>query len=1199
MQTDINAINEIDAIASYNNIKKIENTIKETEEKLAAAKKKQSEANDNASELDRKEDEYNREKAYHDRLIQRREIISRCISEYHSLRSTWSEVAEDACKKAALLNLKVTISAAGINVEQVTVCGGIYSDFSYSSSQQPVITGTFKFNGDIANDFRKRILKIFPAWLTMAKAFWRVWEETDKLYKPNYDTTCEDVSRALNTDITKQEEKLKVLGSELTKLKNKDFGNPRLSIESLSKDLNNLKEDLKKEQGKYNYIYENDPILGILSKLKGHKYYGKEWLDRVKDLAMTRTELRGLQMPGGMLDLRKHKNIFISSPDSPQLRSEYFKALLATYLLAFPVGKINIDIIEKDPAPKLIHDLDRSICKITDYKNNQGVSEVINRIKQYYIELEGINNGQIPTQLTVFYGYDDRSFETIVKDLNDVITNGPTRGLHFIAVGSESFTPAQSSLLKNKFNPVGFHAPDDLFNNNDAIAIITETDSSGKETGKRKESFERWIFNHFKTYAKVTGNKVCPSLADGTFYDRKNRFTEITAPDDDKPKMAVPFGEKTNGSVMNLELSSNAASCAFIVGQTGSGKSYLLHSILSNMMLKYDTTAVELILMDFKTAGVELNYYKDVPHVSHLLVNGNDKQIVQEILKSIKVEMENRGNAFKELGCDEISNYNKKAKSKGLSTYPYMIMAVDECSGLFDSDQGVGMAADEIKKIITTIAKEGRSQGIFMILATQTYHGSGIPRDVIKQFNTFLLMKCSAEDVTDCDINDNDLKNRVGSLKQGEVVMYRKTDNSKAEGKVYDYAGKKEHDDDEMGIYKKKTIEYLRDVNNYSKPGKDPFYFSSNARAYFDEYNKEFSAMRESVEHNKICLIPGRRISTDQMPVVCELKQTHGNNVLILGANGERQAERVLWSSVMSLWGSAMKRDAESQFYIIDNAPDGKPLKELKPVNEISGLKNVTILSDNLRHIGIGEAFADVLLRNVELEKEKAEKDAEMEELSLADLVRKQQSVKSGDRRKFHPIFLVLPNHELFVSQLTKDFKVPKKLKDNPEYSAQQGTSREEATDTKARFGVEIYKPGTSTSAPSPASSQSLRNIVDSIKTYADALGYILKYGPEVGAYVIVQTSDLDKIIPDKNLSGNDLNHLFSEIIMLRMPIAAAERINLGCHRLVIELPADIDRLRALIYSPYASSDNLSYLIPFDFPKEDKIGNLFKKLREF
>ena len=58
-----------------------------------------------------------------------------------------------------------------------------------------------------------------------------------------------------------------------------------------------------------------------------------------------------------------------------------------------------------------------------------------------------------------------------------------------------------------------------------------------------------------------------------------------------------------------LDLDINRYNSFVITGETGSGKSVLLDQIILQMISKYTSEELRLILID--TAGVELNYYKD------------------------------------------------------------------------------------------------------------------------------------------------------------------------------------------------------------------------------------------------------------------------------------------------------------------------------------------------------------------------------------------------------------------------------------------------------------------------------------------------------------------------------------------------------------------------------------------------------------
>ena len=79
---------------------------------------------------------------------------------------------------------------------------------------------------------------------------------------------------------------------------------------------------------------------------------------------------------------------------------------------------------------------------------------------------------------------------------------------------------------------------------------------------------------------------------------------------------------------------------AFVIGETGSGKSRFLHDIIINMIAKYSPEDVELYLMDFK--GVEFNPYRDIKHSRVILVDRADERITYEVIRELQDKMEQR-----------------------------------------------------------------------------------------------------------------------------------------------------------------------------------------------------------------------------------------------------------------------------------------------------------------------------------------------------------------------------------------------------------------------------------------------------------------------------------------------------------------------------------------------------------------------------
>ena len=60
--------------------------------------------------------------------------------------------------------------------------------------------------------------------------------------------------------------------------------------------------------------------------------------------------------------------------------------------------------------------------------------------------------------------------------------------------------------------------------------------------------------------------------------------------------------------------------------------------------------------------------------------------------------------------------------------------------------RGSRMVKQEIQTIITKISKEGRSQGVHLLLATQTLAGAEISNEILNNITDHYLLKCSIAD---------------------------------------------------------------------------------------------------------------------------------------------------------------------------------------------------------------------------------------------------------------------------------------------------------------------------------------------------------------------------------------------------------------------------------------------------------------------
>lgn len=143
-----------------------------------------------------------------------------------------------------------------------------------------------------------------------------------------------------------------------------------------------------------------------------------------------------------------------------------------------------------------------------------------------------------------------------------------------------------------------------------------------------------------------------------------------------------------------------------VAGQTGSGKSVMINTILTSLLYRNGPSDLKMILVDPKQ--VELKPYDDIPHLLTPVITEPEKCI--SALKWAVAEMERRYKALAGNGNRNIVEYNNKMKEAGM---PYIVIVIDELADL------MMMAARDVEALIVRIAQKARAVGIHLVLATQ------------------------------------------------------------------------------------------------------------------------------------------------------------------------------------------------------------------------------------------------------------------------------------------------------------------------------------------------------------------------------------------------------------------------------------------------------------------------------------------------
>jgi len=152
-----------------------------------------------------------------------------------------------------------------------------------------------------------------------------------------------------------------------------------------------------------------------------------------------------------------------------------------------------------------------------------------------------------------------------------------------------------------------------------------------------------------------------------------------------------------------------------LAGQTGSGKSVLLHVMITGLAARYSPAEIRFVLVDGK-GGVEFAAYRDLPHAQVVCLR-TSPSIARSVLSDFKAEMDDRWKKFQQHGVNKLEEYRKKT---GLAM-PRMLMVVDEFQQLLQGDPDQGAS------LLTAVLETGRAAGTHLLLASQTFEARGFP----------------------------------------------------------------------------------------------------------------------------------------------------------------------------------------------------------------------------------------------------------------------------------------------------------------------------------------------------------------------------------------------------------------------------------------------------------------------------------------
>lgn len=174
-------------------------------------------------------------------------------------------------------------------------------------------------------------------------------------------------------------------------------------------------------------------------------------------------------------------------------------------------------------------------------------------------------------------------------------------------------------------------------------------------------------------------------------------------------KTAFALGKDIGGSCVVADIAKFPH--VLIAGQTGSGKSVCINSLILSILFKARPDEVKMIMVDPKM--VELGVYNGIPHL--LIPVVTDPKNAAAALNWAVGEMQNRYNLLKDNNVRNLKGYNALMEEKGEpdSKLPEIVIIIDEFADLMLA------ARNEVEDAINRLAALARAAGMYLVVATQ------------------------------------------------------------------------------------------------------------------------------------------------------------------------------------------------------------------------------------------------------------------------------------------------------------------------------------------------------------------------------------------------------------------------------------------------------------------------------------------------
>lgn len=500
------------------------------------------------------------------------------------------------------------------------------------------------------------------------------------------------------------------------------------------------------------------------------------------------------------------------------------------------------------------------------------------------IQAYNIDAGQNaePYQVLMVMDFPAEFNESSLKLMEQIIATGPKCGVYTVLLKSEEqYAKVDEKKLKPLVNNIMSNVSAFVASGN-GIAF-----DNVEYNGKKIE------FDIPASLGNEELNKVIPILKAGI----KNAerivigFEKIIPKKEDwfkgdcSSELSIPIGVHGANNIQNLTFGVGGSHHALVAGQTGAGKSSLLHTIIMSALIKYPANQLQVFLVDFKR-GVEFKIYANYSLENFKVIAiESEREFGCSVLEFLDREQSRRADLFKRFNVDNVEDYRKESGE----TLPRILLIIDEFHVLFSKDTSDVMSKNSAA-YLEQIIRQGRAFGIHIILASQTMTNiGGINNGVWGQVGVRIALKCPKSDAKFVLGSDNDGVDLLSADNPGQAVYNSDCGNVIA-NTIFRVAYIEQHDQDE----------YLKYISTNSQRFGYPNTRVMLSNVEDNIYNPfQKFARGENVNFDENSILIGESLKlVNNMRMV--FKNKNSSNMLVIG-NDEQKARTLFTFAALSM----------------------------------------------------------------------------------------------------------------------------------------------------------------------------------------------------------------------------------------------------------------------------------------------------------